>query len=124
MSLQRFSWSFQEVPHLVVLRYETARTCQGVGDDAGALLASLYADHVKSFTNFEVAGVKFALLSLVRFNLEGHGANKATVAEKERMLNPKVFLSKRYCGNHATGLCEARMYSAADEKTHWMVFAM
>ena len=87
-----------------------------VGDDAGALLASLYADHVKSFTNFEVAGVKFALLSLVHFDLEGNGANKAMVAEKERTLSPKVFLSKRYRGNHATGLCEARKYSAADEK--------
>ena len=38
------------------------------------------------------------------------------VAEWKRTLDPNGFVSKRHCGNHATGPCEACMYSAADEQ--------
>ena len=66
---------------------------------------------VKSDTNFEAAGLKFALLSFVHFDLDGHGAKNVIVAERKRTL-----VSKRHCGTHATGLCEACMHSAVDEK--------
>ena len=88
-----------------------------LGDDAAALLAGFYeVDQVKSFTNFEAAGLKFALLSFVRFDLEGHGANNVMVGERKRTLDSKVLVSKRHCGNHATVLREACMYSAVDEQ--------
>ena len=35
------------------------------------------------------------------------------VAGRKRTLDPKVFVSKRHCVNHATGLCEACRYSSA-----------
>ena len=106
---------FQEVPHWVCDMNRL--NVPLLGDVAAALLAGLYeVDHVKSFTNFEVSGLKFALLSFVHFDLDGHGANERDGGRKERTLDPKVFASKRYCGNHATGPCEACMYSAVDEK--------
>ena len=81
-----------------------------LGDDAAALLAGHHeVDHVNSFTNFEAAGLKFAWLSFVHLDLDGHGANNVMVSERKRTLDPKVFVSKRHCGNHATGLCEACM---------------
>ena len=60
VSLQQFSWwSSQDVPHWVVCDI-----------DAAALLTGLCeVDQVKSFTNFEAAGLKFALLSFVYFDL-------------------------------------------------------
>ena len=77
------------------------------------------SDKAKSFTNFEAAGWKFALLSFVHFDWDGHGANYVMVADRKRTLDPKVFVSKRHCGNHVTGLCEACMHSAVNERTHW-----
>ena len=61
-------------------------------------------DQINSFTNFEAAGLKFALLSFVHFDLDGQGANNVMVAERTRTLDRKVFVSKRHCGNHAMGL--------------------
>ena len=61
-----------------------------LGDVAAALLAGLYVvDHVKSFTNFEVSGLKFALLSFVHFDLDGHGANNVMVAERSARSIPR-----------------------------------
>ena len=73
-------------------------------------------DQVKSFTNFEAAGLMFALLSFVHFDLDGHGANNVLVAERKRTLDPKVFRAEAALRNHATGLCEACMFSVVDEK--------
>ena len=51
-------------------------------DDAAALLARLSAvDQVKSFSNFKAAGLKFALLLFVHFDLDGHGANNMMVQD-------------------------------------------
>ena len=87
-----------------------------LGDDAVALLAGFYeVDQIKSFTKFDAA--KFALLSFVQLDFDGHGANNVMV--RKRTLDPKVFVSKRHCGYHATGLCEACMYSAGDEQVTW-----
>ena len=61
-------------------------------DDAAALQARLYeVDQVQSFTKFEAAGLKFALLSFVHFDLDGHGANNMTVQHVLADLKP--FLS-------------------------------
>ena len=52
-----------------------------LGDDAAAWMASLYeVDEVKSLTNFEAAGLKFALLSFVQFDLDGNDATMRTDA--------------------------------------------
>ena len=84
-----------------------------LGDDVVALLAGFYeVDQSKSFTKFDAA--KFALLLFVQLDLDGHGANNVMV--RKRTLDPKVFVSKRHCGYHATVLCEACMYSAGDEQ--------
>ena len=61
-------------------------------DDAAALQARLFdVDQVKSLTNFEAAGLKFALLSFVHFDLDDHGANNMTV--QHVFLDLKPFLS-------------------------------
>ena len=79
-----------------------------LGDDAAALLAGFYeVDQIKSFTKFDAAVSKFALLSFVQLDFDGHGANNVMVAERKRTLDPKVFVSKRHCGYHAKELCEA-----------------
>ena len=97
MLLQRFSWSFPEVPHWVV--YDVNRpNVPLMGDDAAALLASLNeVDEVKSFANFGAAGLKFALLLFVHFELNGHSEKNVMAAERKRTLDPKVFVSKRHC---------------------------
>ena len=61
-------------------------------DDAAALQARLYeVGQVKSVTNLEAAGLKFALLSFVHFELDGHGANNMMVQHALADLRP--FLS-------------------------------
>ena len=116
VSLQRFSWSFQEVPHWVVCEMNRLSVPM-MGDDAVALLAGLFEllAGVHEVNRIEGGGLKFDLLSFVHFDLDGRGANNVMVAESERTLDPKVFVSKRHCGSRATGLCEACMYSSVDE---------
>ena len=58
-----------------------------LGNDAAALQARLFdVDQVKSLTNFEAAGLKFALLSFIHFGLDGHGANNMMVQHARRRI--------------------------------------
>ena len=66
-----------------------------LGDDAAALLSAS--------TGWTKSVLKFALLSFVHFDLNGHGANNAMVVDRKRTFDPNVFVWKRHCGKHATG---------------------
>ena len=89
-----------------------------MGGDAAALPGGLFeVDQLKSFTNFGAAGLKFALLSFVHFDVDGHGTKNVTAERRRGRSNPKVFVSKRHCGNHATGLCDVQR---CGRKTHWI----
>ena len=67
VSLQPFSWSFEEVLQWSVCDVNRPSVPM-LGDDAAALQACLHeVDQIKSFTNIEAAGLKLVLLSFVPF---------------------------------------------------------
>ena len=66
-----------------------------LGNGAAALLARLFAmDQAKSCTNFEAAGLKFALLLFVHFDLDGHGANNMMVQHALRRICVPIQICK------------------------------
>ena len=70
--------------------------------DAAALLARIYeVDRTKSFTKFEVAGVMFALLSFVHFDLNGHCAKTSWWQRGNTRSIPSSSCQRRHYGRAA-----------------------